>query len=150
MYQIYNRSWMVLAWQDDDYADILQHSTSIAVVGLSTDRFRPSYGVAHYLQQAGYRIIPVNPYETEVLGEKAYPDLLHVPEKVDVVDVFRRPQFVAEVVDQAVQIGAKALWLQPGAGSAHIAEQARQAGLRVVLNHCMATELRNLRAHAAE
>jgi predicted CoA-binding protein len=141
---------MALVWQDDDYAEILRQTKTIAVVGLSNDRFRPSYGVARYLQQEGYRIIPVNPYETEVLGQKAYPDLVHVPEPVDVVDVFRRPRFVPEVLQQALAIGAKVLWLQPGAGSTHVAQQARQAGLKVVLNHCMATELRNLHATIAE
>lgn len=141
---------MVLAWQDDDYADILRHSQIIAVVGLSNDRFRPSYGVAHYLQQEGYRIIPVNPHETEVLGEKAYPDLLQVPDPIDVVDVFRRPQFVPDILKQAIAIGARTIWLQPGVGSTHVAKEAREAGLKVVSNHCMATELRKLHARVAE
>ena len=137
-------------WQDDDYGEILRHSKTIAVVGLSNDRFRPSHGVAQYLQQEGYRIIPVNPHETEVLGEPAYADLLHVPEPIDVVDVFRRPRFVHEVLDQAIKVGARTLWLQPGVGSGPVAEQARQAGLKVVLNNCMATELRKLHGHLAE
>ena len=141
---------MALPWRDDDCAAILRDAKTIAVVGLSNDRFRPSYGVAHYLQQEGYRIIPVNPNETEVLGEKAYADLLEVPDPVDVVDVFRRPQFVPEVVEQASRIGAKAVWLQPGAGSQVAAEGARSAGLKVVLNRCMATELHKLHAVAAE
>src|SRR5712692_8115539 len=97
-------------WQDDDYAEILQQSKTIAVVGLSNDRFRPSYGVARYLQQEGYRIIPVNPHETEVLGETAYPDLLRVPGRIDVVDIFRRPEFVPAIVEQAIGIRAKAIW----------------------------------------
>ena len=139
---------MALSWEDDDCAEILQTSKTIAVVGLSNDRFRPSYGVAHYLQQEGYRIIPVNPHETVVLGEAAYPDLPRVPERVDVVDVFRRPQFVPDVLEQALEIGARTLWLQPGTGSQAVAERARQAGLKVVLNRCMATELRRL--HAAQ
>ncbi|HLQ34675.1 MAG TPA: CoA-binding protein [Chloroflexota bacterium] len=137
-------------WQDDDYAEILQQSKTIAVVGLSNDRFRPSYGIARYLQQEGYRIIPVNPHETEVLGERAYASLLDVPEHVDAVDVFRRLQFVAEVVEQAIRIGAKALWLQPGVGSHAAARRAREGGLKVVLNHCMATELHKLHAVVAE
>src|SRR5579871_430241 len=141
---------MAVAWRDDDYAEILGHSKTIAVVGLSNDRFRPSYGVARYLQQEGYSIIPVNPYETEVLGQRAYPDLLHVPDRVDVVDVFRRPRFVPDVLEQAIAIGASAIWLQPGAGSTQVAERARAAGLKVVLNHCMATELRNMLAHIPE
>jgi len=141
---------MALSWQDDDCALILRESRTIAVVGLSNDRFRPSWGVAHYLQQEGYRIIPVNPNEAEVLGEKSYPDLLSVPLPIDVVDVFRRPQFVPEVVAQAASIGAKAVWMQPGAGSAAAAEQARSAGLKVVVNRCMATELERLHVFAAE
>ncbi|HLG71569.1 MAG TPA: CoA-binding protein [Chloroflexota bacterium] len=141
---------MVPAWQDDDYAEILSESKVIAVVGLSNDRFRPSWGVAHYLQQEGYRIIPVNPHETSVLGEKSYASLLDVPEKIDVVDVFRRPEFVDEVVDQAAAVGAKVVWLQRGVGTVASAQRAREAGLKVVLNQCMATELHKLHASAAE
>jgi len=137
---------MPLPWRDDDYAEILRQSKTIAVVGLSNDRFRPSYGVARYLQQEGYRIIPVNPHETEVLGETAYPDLLRLSQAVDVVDVFRRPEFVPQVVEQAIRIGAKAIWLQLGVGTQQTAERAREAGLKVVLNQCMATELRKLHA----
>jgi predicted CoA-binding protein len=141
---------MALSWRDDDYTRILRQSKIIAVVGLSNDRFRPSYGVAHYLQQEGYRILPVNPHETEVLGEPAYPSLTDLPGPVDVVDVFRRPSAVAEVVEQAIQIGARAIWLQPGAVSYEAAQRARDAGLEVVLNRCMATELNKLHASAAE
>jgi predicted CoA-binding protein len=141
---------MTSSWQDDDYAEILRHSKTIAVVGLSNDHFRPSYGVAHYLQQEGYRIIPVNPHETEVLGERAYASLADVPVAVDVVDVFRRPQFVPELVDEAIRAGAKAIWLQPGAVSLEAAQRAREAGLRVVINRCMATELHKLHASVAE
>jgi len=135
---------MPLSWQDDDYEQILRESKTIAVVGLSNDQFRPSYGVARYLQQEGYRIIPVNPHEGEVLGQPAYPDLASVPEPVDVVDVFRNARYAAEIVQQAQQVGAKAVWLQPGAGTLAAAEQARAAGLKVVLNRCMATELERL------
>jgi predicted CoA-binding protein len=141
---------VALAWRDDDRAQILRESKVIAVVGLSNDRFRPSWGVAHYLQQEGYRIIPVNPHEASVLGETSYPSLQDVPEKVDVVDVFRRPQFVDDIVDQAVAVGAKTIWLQRGVGTVGAAERARQAGLKVVLNQCMATELHKLHAAAAE
>jgi uncharacterized protein len=141
---------MTLSWRDDDYAKILRESKAIAVVGLSNDRFRPSYGVAHYLQQEGYRIIPVNPHETEVLGERVYGSLLDIPEPVDVVDVFRRSQFVPEIVDQAIRIGAKAVWLQRGVGSVMDAQHARDAGLEVVWNQCMATELHKLHALTAE
>ena len=141
---------MSLSWQDDDYAGILQGARTIAVVGLSNDRFRPSYGVAHYLQQEGYRIIPVNPNEREVLGEAAYPDLRHIPDAVDVVDVFRQPRYVPEIVDQAIAIGAKALWLQLGVLCPEAAERARSAGLKVVMNRCMAVELQRLHALVAE
>jgi uncharacterized protein len=141
---------MTFSWQDDDYAEILRGSKTIAVVGLSNDHFRPSYGVAHYLQQEGYRIIPVNPHESEVLGEPAFPSLTDVPEPVDVVDVFRRPSAVPEVVEEAIRIGAKAIWLQPGAVSYEAAQRARGAGLQVVLNRCMATELHRLHAAVAE
>ncbi len=141
---------MSVSWRDDDYAQILKEAKTVAVVGLSNDRFRPSWGVAHYLQQEGYRIIPVNPHETEVLGEKAYASLVDVPEKVDVVDVFRRPQYVDDVVEQAIHIGAKAVWFQRGVGTHAAAERARQAGLKVVLNQCMATELHKLHALVAE
>jgi len=141
---------MALPWRDDDYAKILRESKTIAVVGLSNDRFRPSYGVAHYLQQEGYRIIPVNPHETQVLGERAYASLVDIAEPVDVVDVFRRSQFVAEIVDQTISLGAKAIWLQRGVGSVVDAQRAREAGLAVVLNQCMATELHKLHVLTAE
>lgn len=141
---------MACSWIDDDYEQILRESRTIAVVGLSNDRFRPSWGVAHYLQQEGYTIVPVNPHEAEVLGEKSYPALLDVPQKVDVVDVFRRPQFVDEVVEQAIRIGAKAVWFQRGVGTTAAAQRARDAGLKVVLNRCMATELHKLHALVAE
>src|ERR1700726_3701080 len=94
--------------------DLLRKSRVIAVVGLSCKKFRPSYGVAAYMQRAGYRIIPVNPNETEVLGEKAYARLEDVPEKIDIVDVFRRSQYVRGVVDSAIKVGAKAVWMQEG------------------------------------
>ena len=141
---------MPLSWQDDDYGQILRESQTIAVVGLSNDHFRPSYGVARYLQQEGYRIIPVNPHEREVLGEMAYPDLASVPDKVDVVDVFRNPRFADDIVRQAEDIGAKVVWLQPGAGTIAAAAQARAAGLKVVLNRCMATELERQHVLGAE
>src|SRR6266852_2759080 len=92
--------------------DLLRASRVIAVVGLSSKRFRPSYGVAEYMQREGYRIIPVNPNETEVLGEKAYARIEDIPEHIDIVDIFRRPEFVGPVVDSAIQIGAGAIWMQ--------------------------------------
>jgi uncharacterized protein len=141
---------MTLSWRDDSYEKILRESKTIAVVGLSNDRFRPSHGVAHYLQQEGYRIVPVNPHESQVLGERSYASLLDVPDAVDVVDVFRRSEFVPEVLDQAIRIGAKTVWLQRGVGSVADAQRARDAGLQVVFNQCMATELHKLHAAPAE
>ncbi|MDQ6694376.1 MAG: CoA-binding protein [Chloroflexota bacterium] len=109
----------------------------IAVVGLSSDRSRPSNGVAHYMQRMGYEIIPVNPAEREILGEKAYPSLLDIPEAPEVVDVFRRPEHVSAVVDEAIKIGAKAIWLQLGVVDEGAARRAREAGLIVVMDRCI-------------
>jgi predicted CoA-binding protein len=113
---------------------------TIAVVGLSSDRARPSYGVARYLQRQGYRIIPVNPNEQEVLGEQAYPSLREVPVPVDVVDVFRRSEYVPEVVEEAIAIGAPVLWLQQGVIHPQAAARAQAAGLAVVMDRCMKVE----------
>ncbi len=115
---------------------------TIAVVGLSSKRYRASYGVSEYMQQAGYRIIPVNPEESEVLGEKSYPRLEDVPEKIDLVDIFRRSEFVGPIVDSATKIGASAVWMQEGVEDAQAAERARQAGLRVVMDRCILKEHR--------
>jgi predicted CoA-binding protein len=125
--------------------DILQSARTIAVVGLSDKPFRPSHGVAAYLQAHGYRIIPVNPAVREVLGEKAYARLEDVPEKIDVVDVFRRPENVPEVVDAAIAVGAKVVWMQDGVIHEGAAAKARAAGLRVVMDRCMLREHRRLR-----
>lgn len=124
----------------DRVNDILKTSQTIAVVGISSRKFRPSYGVAEYLQTAGYRVIPVNPSETEVLGEKCYARLEHIPERVDIVDVFRRSEFVPEIVDAAIRIGARAVWMQEGVMHAEAAEKARRAGLLVVMNTCILKE----------
>ncbi|SRR5579875_482012 len=121
----------------DPVSEILKTSRTIAVVGLSSRKFRPSYGVAEYLQSAGYRIIPVNPDETEVLGEKAYARLEDVPERVDIVDIFRRSEYVPEIVESAIRIGARAVWMQEGVMHAEAAERARRAGLLVVMNTCI-------------
>lgn len=123
---------------------ILRDSKTIAVVGLSSNRRRPSYGVSEYMQSAGYRIIPVNPGETEVLGEKAYATLDDVPERVDIVDIFRRPEFVPEIVDAAIRIGAKCVWMQEGVVHEAAAEKARAAGLEVVMNRCILKEHRKM------
>jgi predicted CoA-binding protein len=126
--------------QEDAISELLRRSRNIAVVGLSSRRFRPSYGVAQYLQAAGYRIFPVNPNEIEVLGERSYARLEDILQPVDIVDIFRRPQFVPEVVESAIRIGARAVWMQEGVIHPEAAERARQAGLRVVMNACILKE----------
>jgi predicted CoA-binding protein len=123
---------------------ILRESQTVAVVGLSNDPERPSYDVAHFLQCRGYRIVPVNPNISEVLGEPSYPDLLSIPVPVDVVDIFRRSEAVPPIVEQAIQIGAKAVWMQKGVRNEPAAAQARAAGLLVVMDHCMMEETRRL------
>jgi len=124
----------------DPIAQILRQSKTIAVVGLSSNPRRPSHEVAAYLQSVGYRIIPVNPYESEVLGQTAYPSLEDIPEPIDIVDVFRRPEGVPPVADSAIAIGAKVLWLQQGITHAAAAEKARVAGLTVVEDACLLIE----------
>jgi predicted CoA-binding protein len=128
----------------DNIPELLRSARTIAVVGLSGKKARPSYGVSEYLQNAGYRIIPVNPRETEVLGEKAYPDLDSLPEKIDIVDVFRRSEFVPDIVDAAIRIGARAVWMQEGVINDAAAEKARAAGLAVVMDRCILKEHRRL------
>ena len=112
----------------------------IAVVGLSSDPSRPSNEVARYLQRHGFTVIPVNPTETEVLGEKAYPNLSAIPEPPDVVDIFRRPEHVVPIVDEAIQVGAKAVWMQLGVVNEEAARKARDAGMLVVMDRCMKIE----------
>ncbi len=119
---------------------ILTTARAIAVVGLSPDPSRPSHRVADYLQRAGYQVIPVNPKVDQVLGQKSYPSLRHVGRPVDVVDIFRRSQFVAAVVDDALAIGARAIWMQQGIVDQASAERARAAGLHVVMDGCMMAE----------
>ena len=126
-------------------AQILRGAKTIAVVGLSSNPMRASHGVAEYLKAAGYRIIPVNPNETEVLGEKAYARLEDIPEPVDIVDVFRRAEEVPAVAKSAIVIGAKVLWMQLGIENAGAAEKARAAGLVVVENACLLVEHRRRR-----
>jgi uncharacterized protein len=125
-------------------AEILRSAHTIAVVGLSSKRYRPSYGVAEYMQRAGYRIIPVNPEESEVLGEKAYPDLDHVPEAIDIVDIFRRSEFVPEIVEAAIRKGAKAIWMQEDVIHEEAARRAQEAGLDVVMDRCILKDHRRL------
>ncbi len=124
--------------------DILEKSKVIAVVGLSPKPERDSHEVAKYLQGQGYRIVPVNPRADTILGEKSYPDLASIPEKVDVVDIFRRSDDVPPVVDQAIAIGAKAVWMQLGIVNEGAAAKAREAGLGVVMDRCMLVEHRDL------
>ena|SRR6185437_14497870 len=124
--------------------EILKSSHTIAVVGLSSSASRASNGVSAYMQRAGYRIIPVNPNETEVLGEKSYGRLEDVPEKIDIVNVFRRPEFVPEIVESAIRIGAKTLWLQEDVINETAADRARAAGLDVVMDKCILKEHRKL------
>ena len=130
-------------------AEILQSAHTIAVVGLSSKRYRPSYGVAEYMQRAGYRIIPVNPEETEVLGEKAYPDLDSIPEAIDIVDIFRRSEEVPPIIDSAIAIRAKAVWLQLGVVSPQACEIARSAGLLAIEDLCLLVEHQRRRSQRA-
>lgn len=120
--------------------EILETARVIAVVGLSRHAWRPSNRVSGYMQAAGYRIIPVNPNEREVLGEKAYATLDDVPEKIDLVNVFRRPEFVPPAVEAAIRVGAKAVWLQEEVIHEPAAQQARSAGLQVVMDRCIMQE----------
>ncbi len=124
--------------------ELLRTARTIAVVGLSNRRMRASYGVSEYMQSAGYRIVPVNPNETEVLGEKAYATLDEVPERVDIVDIFRRSEYVPEIVDAAIRVGARAVWMQEGVVHEAAAEKARNAGLVVVMDRCILKEHRRL------
>ena len=120
--------------------DILKNSRTVAVVGLSGNPDRPSHGVAEYLKENGYRIIPVNPKEKEILGEKSYPDLASIPVPVDVVDIFRRSEDVPPIVREAIRTGAKAVWMQEGVINEEAAAEAGKAGLKVVMNKCMFKE----------
>jgi hypothetical protein len=133
---------MASSVKSDPIQEILQQAKTIAVVGLSDNPLRPSHGVAAYLQSQGYRVIPVNPQIREALGEKAYASLLEVPEKIDIVDIFRRPEFVEEVVDQAIQLKVPAVWMQEEVIHEKAAAKARQAGIFVVMDRCILLEHR--------
>ena len=128
--------------QGDPIADLLKRSKTIAVVGLSRNPLRPSHGVSAYMQGHGFRIIPVNPKIKECLGEKAYPSLVDVPEKIDIVNIFRRPEYVKEVVDQAIQLNVPAIWMQEEVIHEKAAEKARKAGIFVVMDRCILKEHR--------
>lgn len=124
---------------------ILNNTGTIAVVGISSSDFRPGYTVPAYMQTQGYRIVPVNPYLDERLGEKAYPDLLSISDPVDLVLLFRRSEEVPPFIDQAIEIGAKAVWMQLGVIHKAASEKARKAGLDVIMDRCIAVEHRRLR-----
>lgn len=128
--------------QTDQIADLLKRAKTIAVVGLSSSPLRPSYGVAAYMQSQGYHIIPVNPNIRGALGEKAYASLADVPEKIDIVNIFRRSEFVQPIVEQAIALKVEAIWMQEGVVDEAAAALAREAGIFVVMDHCILKEHR--------
>jgi predicted CoA-binding protein len=128
--------------QPDPISELLDRAKTIAVVGLSDSPMRVSHGVSAYMQSQGYRIIPVNPSIRGALGEKAYPSLLDVKEKIDIVNIFRRPEFVEEVVDQAIQLNVPVIWMQEDVVHQAAAEKARKAGIFVVMDRCILKEHR--------
>ena len=129
--------------RSDPIRELLERSKTIAVVGLSNSPLRPSHGVSAYMQTHGYRIIPVNPRINGALGEKAYPSLLEVPEKIDIVNIFRRPEFVPEVVNQAIQLKVPAVWMQEEVIHEEAAGKARKAGIFVIMDRCILKEHRS-------
>ena len=129
---------------DQMMKDILLSTKTIASVGLSSNSEKESYWIVSYLKEQGYHVIPVNPTATEILGEKAYPNLESVPEKIDVVQVFRRSEDVPPVVDDAIKVGAKVVWMQEGIVNEEAARKAREAGLQVVMDACMRATHRRL------
>jgi uncharacterized protein len=129
---------------DQELRNIFEEARTIASVGLSSKPDRPSYGVCAFLKLKGYRIIPVNPNEKQVLGETSYPDLKSIPGKVDVVQIFRNPDAVPAIVEDAIAIGAKVVWMQDGAGNEDAATRAREAGLVAVVDDCMLRQYRRL------
>lgn len=133
---------MASVLQSDAIADVLRRSKTIAVVGLSCNPLRPSHGVSAYMQSHGYRIIPVNPNIQECLGEKAYPSLRDVPEKIDIVNIFRRSEFVGEIVDRAIELKVPAIWMQEDVIDEKAAEKARKAETFVVMDRCILKEHR--------
>jgi predicted CoA-binding protein len=129
---------------DPQLAELLREAKTIAVVGLSSNRMRASFGVARFLQREGYRIIPVNPHETEILSERAYACLRDVPDDVDIVNIFRRSEKVPDVVDDALQKGTRCIWMQEGVINDAAAQKAESAGIPVVMNRCILKELARL------
>src|SRR5215472_3188804 len=136
------KTYMTSKVQSDRITEVLRHAKIIAVVGLSDNPLRPSHGVAAYLQGQGYQIIPVNPQIRSALGEKAFPSLLDVPEKIDIVNIFRRPEFVEEVVDQAIQLKVPTVWMQEDVIHDKAEQKARAAGIFVVMDRCILLEHR--------
>ncbi len=128
--------------ESEQIAELLKNAKTIAVVGLSDNPMRTSYGVSEYMQSQGYRIVPVNPLIRESLGEKAYASLSDVSEKIDIVNVFRRPEFVPEVVEEAIRVGVPAIWMQEGVVHEEAAARARAAGMFVVMDRCILKEHR--------
>src|SRR6267154_3564635 len=128
--------------QTDLVTELLSKGKTLAVVGLSSNPMRPSHGVTAYMQSQGYRIIPVNPHIESCLGEKAYASLLEVPGKIDIVNIFRRPEFVEEIVDQAIQLKVPAIWMQEDVIHERAAEKARKAGIFIVMDCCILKEHR--------
>jgi predicted CoA-binding protein len=126
--------------QADSVTELLRKAKTIAVVGLSGNPLRPSHGVTAYMQSHGYRIIPVNPHIVSSLGEKAYASLLDIPEKIDIVNIFRRPEFVEEIVDQAIQLKVPAVWMQEDVIHEKAAEKARKSGIFVIMDRCILKE----------
>jgi len=124
----------------DPIRELLAAAKTIAVVGLSDSPLRPSHGVSAYMQSHGYKIIPVNPNIAEALGEKSYASLVDVPEKIDIVNIFRRPEFVEEVVDQAIQLQVPAVWMQEEVINERAAKKAREAGIFVAMDLCILKE----------
>lgn len=132
---------------DRKLAELLRSAKTIAVVGLSSRPGRASFGVSRFLQRQGYRVIPVNPNETEVLGEKAYPSVDQIPDEIDIVDIFRRPEAVPPVVDSALVKGTRCIWMQEGVIHAAAARKAEEAGVPVVMDRCILKEIARLLPH---
>jgi uncharacterized protein len=130
--------------EDQQIAEMLRSAKTIAIVGLSSKPGRPSLGVSRFLQRQGFRVIPVNPNETEVLGEQAYPSLIRVPDPIDIVNIFRRPARVSEVVEDAVRKGTRCIWMQEGVVNEDAARRAEAAGIPVLMDRCILKELARL------
>jgi len=129
---------------DTELAELLRGAKTIAVVGLSSNPMRPSFGVSRFLQRQGYRVIPVNPNETEVLGERAYASVKDIPEQIDIINIFRRPARVPEVIDDALVKGTRCIWMQEGVVNHEAAKRAEEAGMSVVMDRCILKEMARL------